>query len=251
MGAAAFAATAMLLGTMTTAASNGVDDPVVQRALAAFAERATQHQTIRRLRAGTLKGKHTGWLDAEVAVEPERGLSYRVLGEGGSERTRQKVLRGVLDAERDTVDNWERGAITPANYEFAPDVDAGPDGLRRVRVIPRRDDPRLVDGVLTVTPAGRPLTLEGRLAKTPSFWVRSVTVIRRFDTIDGLTLPVAVESLADLRFVGPSAFSMVYEYRAVNGVPVNDSATSRESGPSSYLLALHAAFKAPFNTESR
>lgn len=97
--------------------------------------------------------------------------------------------------------------------------------------------------VLTVTSNGHPLTFEGRLAKAPSFWVRSVTVIRRFATINGISLPVAVESLADVRLVGPAAFSMEYEYTVVDGVPVRYPAHATTNGPSAHLLTLYAASK--------
>jgi hypothetical protein len=155
------------------------------------------------------------------------------------------VLRGVLEAERDAIDNWALSALTSANYVFSPETAVRADGFRRVRVTPKRQDQRLVDGMLTLTDDGTPVSLEGRLTKTPSFWVRSVTVIRKFATIDGLTLPIAVESMADVRFVGPSIFAMEYEYRAVNGVAVDDQGGSVMSGPSSRLLALHATFKGP------
>jgi hypothetical protein len=241
---AGLAAIASFLCAATQAASIEPDDAPLQSALASLATRARDLQTTRRLRAASLNGKHSAWLDAEVTLEPG-GFSYRVLDEGGSMRTREKVLRGVLDAERDVVNNWSLWALTPANYTFTLDADQSPDGFRRVRVRPRREDTRLVDGVLTLTAEGQVVSLEGRLAKTPSFWVRSVTVIRRFSTIDGFTLPVAVESLADVRFVGPSAFFMEYEYRAVNGMPVASQNRPESDDPSPRLLALHAALKGP------
>lgn len=116
--AAGLGAAVMLLGAMTQAVSPTIDEPALRRALESLNARATGLQTIRHLRAGALTGKHSGWLNAEVALGNDGTFSDRVLEEGGSSRTREKVLRG------------------------------------------------------------------------------------------GLTLPIAVESLADVRFVGPSSFSM-------------------------------------------
>jgi hypothetical protein len=243
-GAAALALAALILGSAAqadTTEPEGAAEAVLAKTLAALTKRTTEVQTIRRLRAGTLDGKHSAWMEAAVSVDTGGGLSYRILGEGGSKRTREKVLQAVLDGEQDACDNWQLSALTAENYTFSPEPSTTGD-FRRFRMTPRRQDPRLVSGVLTVTPDGQPVLVEGRLAKSPSFWVRSVTVIRRFGSIDGVTLPVSVESLADVRMVGSSAFSMEYEYTAVNGRPVAD-VTRVAAGPSSQLLALHAALK--------
>jgi hypothetical protein len=83
--------------------------------------------------------------------------------------------------------------------------------------------------------------LEGRLAKSPSFWVRSVTVVKRFRRIGGVSLPVAIESLADVKMIGKSSFSMRYTYSAVNGRTIGHTASAAPAfGPSAQLLALHA-----------
>lgn len=224
------------------AAPGPIDEPLLQRALEQSSRRVRAYQTVRHLRAATLSGKHEAWMDAEVAIA-DGAFSYRVLDEGGSKRTRDKVLRAVLDAERDLIDRWELSALTLDNYTFEADATPRADGLRTFRLLPRRDDPRLVEGTITVSPEGHLTTLEGRLAKNPSFWTRSVTVIRRFATINGLTLPVSVESLAEVRFVGPSTFSMSYEYARVDGQPVENETVARSTSPSSRLLALFTRFK--------
>ena len=96
----------------------------------------------------------------------------------------------------------------------------------RLRLKPRRSDPKLVEGTLTVSADGYPLVLEGRLVKSPSFWVRSVTVVKKFARIGGVSLPVAIESLADVKMVGKSSFSMRYTYSAVNGRSVGHTASA-------------------------
>jgi hypothetical protein len=240
----AFAALALLFSVVVQARSQAdtrsVND-VLARAIESINRRATQHHTIRRLRAGTLNGHHEGWLDAEASVDHGQSFRYRVLSEGGSKRTRDKVLRGVLDGERDAIENWSASALVPDNYVFVVEQDQQ-EGSVRVRMTPKREDARLIDGVLTLTSEGQLVSVEGRLAKSPSFWVRSVTVIRRFATLNGVTLPVAVESVANVRMVGASRFSMTYEYTTVNGTAVAPGFPSDGTAPSAHLLALHAGF---------
>ena len=64
--------------------------------------------------------------------------------------------------------------------------------------------------------------VEGRLAKSPSFWTRSVDVVRHYARRAGTPVPVEVRSLADVKFAGPSEFVMSYEYESVNGQAAND-----------------------------
>jgi hypothetical protein len=210
---------------------------VAQTTRSGITLRATRH-----LEAGTVTGGHRGWMDVETTLSPSGAFSWNVLGEGGSERTREKVFRAVLAAEAEA---WRAGArdetaLSFANYEFITETTAG-NGNMRLRLKPRREDAKLVEGTLTVSADGHPLVLEGRLVKSPSFWVRSVTVVKKYRRIGGVSVPVAIESLADVKMIGKSSFSMRYTYSAVNGRTVGHTASAVPAfGPSPQLLALHA-----------
>lgn len=198
---------------------------VAQTTRSGLAIRATRH-----LEAGTLSGKHQGWMRVETTLTPAGQFSWTILDEGGSDRTRDKVFRSVLETEADA---WRHGgrdaaALTPANYEFTP-LESG-NGEVQIRLRPKRKDTRLVDGVLTVSADGYPLRLEGRLAKSPSFWVKSVHVVKRFGRFAGVALPTTVESHADLRMFGKSSFTMRYDYREVNGRRFAGATTAAKSG---------------------
>ena len=192
-----------------------------------FTVRAT-----RELRAGTKSGKHEGWMAVDTLQGTSGQFTWTVLNEGGSERTRNKVFRELLQAE---AQSWRDGskdaaALTPANYVFAP-LPAAAGGSVRIQLKPRREDPRLVDGTLTVSADGYPQRLEGRLAKSPSFWVRNVTIVKHFAQIGDIALPTSIESVADVRFVGQATFSMRYDYRELNGQNVSHSAASAAASP--------------------
>jgi hypothetical protein len=129
------------------------------------------------------------------------------------------VLKDVLDGERQATlaGKSANAALTLENYEFQPGtVDA--NGLLSLRVKPRRRDASLVDGTIFVTAEGAQLVrVEGRLAKRPSFWTRSVDVVRHYQRRAGRTVLVEVRSLADVKVVGQSEFMMRYEYESVDG----------------------------------
>ncbi len=196
----------------------------VMRFLALREEPLRQYRAYRRMRAECERVDQQGWLEAWTEYD-EHGFRYQIVAEGGSASVRNKVLRTVLRREQELIANGEdsRGALTPSNYDFedAP-VE---DGARTILLKPKRKDVLLVDGQMVLSPDGRDLLrVEGRLAKNPSFWTSLVNVIRHYARLDGVRVPVAVESVAKVKFVGLSRMDMHYEYESINGRPVSLSA---------------------------
>lgn len=199
-----------------------VDEGFIARVLAHTNRSDVSLRATRALRAGTASGKHQGWMEIETVASPSGGFRWSVLDEGGSERTRERVFRQLLQAEALA---WRAGthgatALTRDNYTFTP-TSRTRDGRIVIRLQPKRRDARLVDGTLTVRHDGSPVLLEGYLAKSPSFWVKRVHVVKRFARIGGLSVPTSVESVADVKLVGQATFSMQYRYQEIDGRPVN------------------------------
>jgi hypothetical protein len=49
-----------------------------------------------------------------------------------------------------------------------------------------------------------------------SFWTRRVEVVRHYQRINGVHVPVAIESIANVLVAGRSTFKMIYEYETIN-----------------------------------
>lgn len=129
------------------------------------------------------------------------------------------MLRPWLDREKKmwAAGDPERASLTHENYSFA-DKGLTPDGLAWVAVKSRRKDMLLVDGSIYVNAAdGDLVRIEGRLTKSPSFWTRRVEVVRHYQRINGIHVPVAIESIANVLIAGRSTFKMIYEYETING----------------------------------
>ena len=209
---------ASLLDATLKAEAEETADGLIQRVVAQTTRSGLTIRATRELRAGTISGKHQGWMTVETAVTPAGKFSWNVVEEGGSERTRDKVFRALLENEGEA---WRAGArdeaaLTPANYVFTPLAATGP-GQIQIRLTPRRADSKLVDGTLTVSADGYPLRLEGKLAKSPSFWVKSVNVVKRYGRFAGVALPTTIETTAEVKMFGQSTFKMEYHYTEVNG----------------------------------
>jgi hypothetical protein len=224
---AAMVGLAGLLDVNLKADAEEAPHTLVQRVVAQTTRSGIAVRATRELRAGTVSGKHQGWMSVETTVSASGAFKWTILEEGGSERTRNKVFRALLESEAQT---WRAGAkdsaaLTPTNYEFTPLPQAGDEPVR-IRLTPRRKDPKLIDGILTVSSDGYPMRLEGKMAQSPSFWIKSVRVVKRYGRFAGVALPTTIESTADLKMFGESKFTMRYQYSEVNGRAISHSMAS-------------------------
>jgi len=217
-------------------------DPLAVSALEKFLARpaiAHQYCAIRRLEASG--GGHRGWMEVQTSFAPASGLAYEVTAEGGSGYIRGRVLRSLLDEEQRLLAlKTASAAISPANYRLRP------GGLTAERLVvvglqPLRKDRALIAGQMLLTSDdGQLVRVEGRLAKNPSFWVTRVDVVRSYRPVNGVFLPVSLQTTAQLRFLGSSKLGMTYSYSRVDERAVNDEATdfSRATPPGRTCAAL-------------
>lgn len=200
-----------------TAASIPTPDPTdaVQKFLAQPLARHSYRAT-RRLEA-TWGGQH-GWLEVETDFTPANGLDYEVTAEGGSGYIRSRVLRALLEEERRLIARGDssRAAISSDNYTFSNDgIDE--HGLARVTLRPLRKERPLIVGRMFLTPEdGELVRVEGRLAGNPSRWISRVDVVRSYRRINGVVVPVLLESTAQLHLLGRSTLLMVYRYSEID-----------------------------------
>jgi hypothetical protein len=205
---------------------------------AVVAHGGTAYQATRMLVARSTRLNKFGWLEVHTTFRPGEGLTYAVLREGGDQGIRNRVLRKVLEneIEMSAPRRAQQMAISDANYAIARDADS-----RTLRLMPRRKEPTLINGTAEIDARGQLLKVEGRLAKSPSFWVRSVSVRRTYQAVGGYALPVLVESVADVKFAGACEFSMWIDYTMVGGLRLDRTATRPgppNAQPSPLLVAL-------------
>ena len=183
-----------------------------------------QYRALRRMHAASEKFNQEGWM--EVWTELDGGIfSYEIVSERGSETIRNKVLKALLEREKELVAVGDpgRSELTSENYEFAAET-SGP-GCKYILIKPKRKDSLLVDGRMVLSEDGRDLLrVEGKLSKNPSFWTSLVNVVRRYARLDGVRVPIATESTAKVKFVGDSKLRVEYEYESINGQPVSQQA---------------------------
>ena len=197
---------------------------LLDRFLAPDDQPLVSYRAFRHMTASTRGGKLRASLDAWTSLDPQHGFRYEIAKMDGSGVIQKHVLLKALEAEQDAIQSAAskaQSALTPANYEFL-DVNPLDDRLVRVDVKPRRNHVMLIHGHLVIESDSADLVrVEGELSKRPSFWTRRVRVVREYDRIGGVHVPIRMTSAADVLVVGASSFSMDYTYSEINGQPVN------------------------------
>jgi hypothetical protein len=220
MNAPARSPVALLLAmALVATAGAAVPDPADQSIRQFLAQDAAQppYEAVRRLEARN--GQRSAWMEAVTAYSQSAGFRYEITAEGGSDSIRTRVLRKVLDGEREIIALGEtaRSALARENYTFQPNgIDA--DGLANIQLTPRRKERVLLSGTMLLRAAdGDLVRLEGRLAKSPSFWLKNVDIVRVYERINGIVVPVRLESRAQVRFLGEATMRMTYRYSEIDG----------------------------------
>jgi hypothetical protein len=204
------------------------DHPTVERFLSSDSPPLISYRARRVLEASTRSGKLSASLEVWTSRDDAGRFFFEVIRTTGSGLIRQHVLLPALEEEQ-RIENQRTGeeaALSRLNYAFTVSGGAA-DPLVRIEITPHRASTFLLTGAIFVTPDTADLVrVEGRLSKRPSFWTRSVTIMRRYERIQGVRVPVEMRSMADIRLVGASSFSMNYKYEMINGERVGDAADS-------------------------
>jgi hypothetical protein len=222
-----------------TLGARGQGASVLQRFLAKSESPTVEYRAFRHLEAHNMHFGANAWLDAWTEYTHAGGFKYEIVNEGGNGYVRTKVLRAALVGEQRmwAASEPQKASLTVENYEFR-EHGLVADGLAALGVKARRKDVLLIDGRLFVQPEDGELTrIEGKLSKTPSFWTRQVEIIRRYERVAGVRVPVSIESVAHVLIAGRSTFTMTYQYESINGQLVGTPSAPHpsSSGPGNPL----------------
>jgi hypothetical protein len=205
-------------------ASNAAIQPALERFLSRPDEPLTAYRATRRLEGHNARFKMRGAIEATTELSSGGRFNYVIVSESGSDYIRDKVLRPILETEAKVLASGSasRSALTIENYDIGGGELAEP-GLVKLFAKPRRKDVSLIDGAVFITSDDADLVrVEGQMAKNPSFWTTRVNLVRHYDRVGGVRVPVRLDSTAQIRFAGESTLSMVYEYAMVNGVELTE-----------------------------
>jgi hypothetical protein len=148
---------------------------------------------------------------------------FKIVSEKGSGFVRKRVFKGLLESEIETAAGRSRhdSSITPTNYTFELLGEEDVDGYHCfvVRAIPKRKDKYLFDGKIWIeTDDFAIVKIAGQPAKNPSFWIKRVEFVRRYQKIGEFWLPLKDESMTQVRIFGTNILTIDYaNYEIITG----------------------------------
>ena len=214
-----------LLGSVGNLSATDSATETFERALARSNSIAPPpYRASRLMEGGLTDSDKRGWLEVLTEYAPGRGFTFEVVREGGSEYVRNKILRGMLASEKDLIARGKRlrASLESKNYIFE-DGGVTDEGLQQVVLKPAKKSDGIVNGRLFFEPgSGAVTSIEGRLVKSPSFWVRDVDVKWKFAHVGEHVVPVEMTSTGRVRMFGRSSFRMIYDYISIDGHPAGN-----------------------------
>ena len=148
---------------------------------------------------------------AEMTVRMSCGAdgtkTFEVLSESGSGFVRNHIIRKMIEAEEESSRKGEHKEtrIIPDNYDFrlvGTDVSDGRQSYI-LEIDPKKPTKFSIRGRIWVDAEDFAIArIEGRPAKNPSFWIRSVDVVQRYGRTGQFWLPAVNRSVAEARVFG-------------------------------------------------
>jgi len=173
---------------------------------------ANQGQTARwpvetiRIDASLPKLAKNGRFRAVRQLPPLGRPQYQVLETAGDSTVKQQVIVRYLSAEAKTSEIPASSvAITPANYRFRylGAVQLGDNPVYAFRITPRKKREGLIKGVLWLDgETGIAVRQSGYLVKSPSIFIKRVSVTRENYVHDGMVEARITHLAVDTRLVG-------------------------------------------------
>jgi hypothetical protein len=138
---------------------------------------------------------------------------FKVLSESGSGIIRSRVFKPLMDSEVETAAGRNRydSSITPPNYKFEVIGEDNIDGHHClvVEVTPTHDAKYLFKGKIWIHATEFAVVkIEGQPARTPSWWIKQVDFVRRYQKIGQFWLPREDESISQVRVFGRYALTI-------------------------------------------
>ena len=148
----------------------------------------------------------------ELTARVVAGLKYDSVGlkqysiqqASGSSRS-EDIVKRILEHELTTSPDSRKLAVNSENYDFVSAGTSFFDGERcyLLRLIPKRQDPGLIEGQGWVDQHSfRFLHIEGKMVRTPSWWLKTVSVEVTFGDVGGRWLETTTRAFADVRMLG-------------------------------------------------
>ncbi len=162
---------------------------------------------------------------------------FTVVSESGSEIMRNRVLKAILEAEKEAMqkENRERTALNEQNYEIRLEgVEGSPEPKYYVlKATPKAKNKFLFKGRLWVDAKDFAVArIEGEPAKNPSWWTKKNEITYTYQKLGDFWLPAHTQSLTDVRVFGRTVLSIEYKDYDLIEARKLEAASQKQDWPS-------------------
>jgi hypothetical protein len=142
-------------------------------------------------------------------------LEFTPVRSSGDKFVRSNVIIRLLQSEADHVHKREQSqtAISSENYKFSYKGIAQLDGntVHVYEAKPRQKRIGLFKGKIFVdATSGRLVRAQGRVVKSPSFFIKKIDFVQDYATVGGFTFPTHVHSESDTRLLGKAIVDITH-----------------------------------------
>jgi hypothetical protein len=141
---------------------------------------------------------------AQISFTPPDIKTFKIIEEQGNPRGK-KIASALLEQEIASAKEGHKGAISRANYNFVflREHNFGVVPEYVLHIIPKRKEKGLLLGDIWVDAnTYRIRQIVGVPFKSPSFWIRDITITVQFAEVNGMWIFVSVDAIATVRFLG-------------------------------------------------
>jgi hypothetical protein len=156
-------------------------------------------------------------LGAKLVVEADydavSGKTFRIVSQSGSSLLVDKVLKRLVESEKDAQKDKKANDLTPANYKFQL---AGIENLSDrpayvLDVEPLVESKYLYRGKIWIDAADFAVAkIEAAPARNPSLWISSTAINHEYVKTDGFWLPAQNRSESKIRVGGTAVLTIDY-----------------------------------------
>ncbi|MGA8223550.1 MAG: hypothetical protein WB780_18015 [Candidatus Acidiferrales bacterium] len=162
---------------------------------------------------------------AQISYSPPDTKTFTITDSQGNS-SGKKIVSAVLEQEVVSAKEGHKRDINRFNYDFVflREQNLGVVSEYVLHIIPKRKEKGLLLGDIWVdAKTYRIRQIIGIPLKTPSFWIKDLHLTVQFASVDEMWLPVSVDAIAAVRFLG------IYSLAGHNLAPpvAAESATNR------------------------
>ena len=152
----------------------------------------------------------------QISFTPPDIKTFKITDVQGSPRGK-KIVSAILEQEIASAKEGHQHDISRSNYDFVflREQNFGVVPEYVLHIIPKRKEKGLLLGDIWVdAKTHRIRQIIGVPLKTPSFWIKDLHITVQFAAVNGMWIPVSVDAIATVRFLG------IYSLSGLNLVPV-------------------------------